>query len=109
MPSTAYQYDMLAGVAPLEASSGQTVRHRLNRSGGRAVNRAGRAVQPTALRRSVGQTQALAGEPDGSPGPPLQVDDDLFPGCAGRLVVGGHQRSTAMRTWQRSLPPHSAG
>jgi transposase len=30
----------LAGVAPLEASSGQTVRHRLNRTGDRAVNRA---------------------------------------------------------------------
>jgi transposase len=30
----------LPGVAPLEASSGQTVRHRLSRSGDRAVNRA---------------------------------------------------------------------
>ncbi len=30
----------LAGVAPLEASSGQTVRHRLSRTGDRAVNRA---------------------------------------------------------------------
>ena len=30
----------LAGVAPLEATSGRTVRHRLNRTGDRAVNRA---------------------------------------------------------------------
>lgn len=30
----------LAGVAPLEASSGRTVRHRLNRTGDRALNRA---------------------------------------------------------------------
>jgi transposase len=30
----------LAGVAPLEASSGQTVRHRLNRGGNRQLNRA---------------------------------------------------------------------
>lgn len=30
----------LAGVSPLEASSGQTVRHRLNRGGDRALNRA---------------------------------------------------------------------
>ena len=31
---------MLAGVAPVPASSGQTVRHRLNRSGDRQLNRA---------------------------------------------------------------------
>ena len=30
----------LAGVAPIPASSGQTVRHRLNRSGDRKLNRA---------------------------------------------------------------------
>ena len=33
-------FAMLAGVAPLEASSGQTMRHRLNRSGDRQLNRA---------------------------------------------------------------------
>ncbi|MEA2025789.1 MAG: IS110 family transposase [Chloroflexota bacterium] len=33
-------FAMLAGVAPVEASSGQTVRHRLNRSGDRQLNRA---------------------------------------------------------------------
>ena len=31
---------MLAGVSPIPASSGQTVRHRLNRSGDRQLNRA---------------------------------------------------------------------
>jgi len=31
---------MLAGVAPIPASSGQTVRHRLNRYGDRQLNRA---------------------------------------------------------------------
>ena len=33
-------FAMLAGVAPIEASSGQTVRHRLNRTGDRQLNRA---------------------------------------------------------------------
>ena len=33
-------FAMLAGVAPIEASSGQTVRHRLNRAGDRQLNRA---------------------------------------------------------------------
>jgi len=33
-------FAMLAGVAPIPASSGQTVRHRLNRSGDRQLNRA---------------------------------------------------------------------
>ena len=31
---------MLAGVAPIEASSGRVVRHRLNRGGDRQLNRA---------------------------------------------------------------------
>jgi transposase len=31
---------MLAGAAPIEASSGQVVRHRLNRGGDRQLNRA---------------------------------------------------------------------
>ena len=33
-------FAMLAGVAPIEASSGQVVRHRLNRGGDRQLNRA---------------------------------------------------------------------
>jgi len=33
-------FAMLAGAAPIEASSGQVVRHRLNRSGDRQLNRA---------------------------------------------------------------------
>jgi len=40
----------LAGVAPLEASSGQTTRHRLNRGGDRALNRALHTVAITRMR-----------------------------------------------------------
>jgi transposase len=40
----------LAGVAPLEASSGQTDRHRLNRGGDRALNRALHTVAITRMR-----------------------------------------------------------
>ena len=40
----------LAGACPLEASSGQRVRHRLNRSGDRALNRALHTVAITRLR-----------------------------------------------------------
>ena len=40
----------LAGVAPLEASSGQTHRHRLNRGGDRALNRAVHTVALTRMR-----------------------------------------------------------
>ena len=40
----------LAGVSPLEASSGQHVRHRLNRGGDRDLNRALHTVALTRLR-----------------------------------------------------------
>ena len=40
----------LAGVAPLEASSGQRSRHRLNRGGDRALNRALHTVAITRMR-----------------------------------------------------------
>ena len=40
----------LAGAAPLEASSGQRVRHRLNRGGDRDLNRALHTVAITRLR-----------------------------------------------------------
>ena len=40
----------LAGVAPIEASSGQRSRHRLNRGGDRALNRALHTVAITRLR-----------------------------------------------------------
>jgi transposase len=39
---------MLAGTAPIPASSGKTIRHRLNRSGDRQLNR---ALHTVALRR----------------------------------------------------------
>lgn len=40
----------LAGTSPLEASSGRTVRHRLNRGGDRALNRAVHAIALTRMR-----------------------------------------------------------
>jgi transposase len=40
----------LAGVAPIEASSGQRFRHRLNRGGDRALNRALHTVATTRMR-----------------------------------------------------------
>src|SRR4029450_3430311 len=52
-------FAMLAGVAPIPASSGQTVRHRLNRSGDRQLNRALHTVALTRLRHDP-VTQAYA-------------------------------------------------
>jgi len=49
----------LAGASPLEASSGQTVRHRLNRGGDRALNRALHTVALTRL-ASCPRTRAYA-------------------------------------------------
>lgn len=43
-------FGSLAGVAPLEASSGQLTRHRLNRGGDRNFNRALHTVAITRLR-----------------------------------------------------------
>src|SRR4051794_36487134 len=47
----------LAGTSPLEASSGRTVRHRLNRGGDRALNRAIHTIAVTRM-RSCPTTQA---------------------------------------------------
>jgi transposase len=44
-------FAMLAGVAPIPASSGKTVRHRLNRSGDRQLNRALHTVTLSRLQR----------------------------------------------------------
>jgi transposase len=44
-------FAMLAGAAPIPASSGQTVRHRLNRSGDRQLNRALHTIVLTRLQR----------------------------------------------------------
>lgn len=52
-------FAMLAGAAPIEASSGQTVRHRLNRSGDRQLNRALHTIVMTRLRNDA-ETQAYA-------------------------------------------------
>ena len=43
-------FAMLGGAAPIPASSGQTVRHRLNRSGDRQLNRALHTIVLTRLR-----------------------------------------------------------
>jgi transposase len=40
----------LAGTSPLEASSGQTTRHRLNRRGDRALNKAIHTIARTRMR-----------------------------------------------------------
>jgi transposase len=53
-------FAMLAGVAPIPASSGKTVRHRLNRSGDRQLNRALHTVVLTRLQRDE-RTRAYAG------------------------------------------------
>jgi transposase len=47
----------LAGTSPIEASSGQTVRHRLNRGGDRALNRAIHTIALTRM-RSCARTRA---------------------------------------------------
>ena len=47
----------LAGTSPLEASSGRTVRHRLNRGGDRALNRAIHTIALTRM-RSCPRTRA---------------------------------------------------
>jgi transposase len=44
-------FAMLAGVAPLEASSGRVTRHRLNRAGDRQLNRALHLIALTRLRQ----------------------------------------------------------
>ena len=43
-------YAALGGTSPLPASSGQTFRHRLNRSGDRALNRAIHAIALVRMR-----------------------------------------------------------
>jgi transposase len=52
-------FAMLAGVAPIPASSGKTVRYRLNRSGDRQLNRALHTVTLTRLQRDE-RTRAYA-------------------------------------------------
>ena len=47
----------LAGTSPIQASSGQTVRHRLNRGGDRALNRAIHTIALTRM-RSCARTRA---------------------------------------------------
>lgn len=60
-------FAMLAGVAPIPASSGQTVRHRLNRSGDRRLNRALHTIALSRLAtheetRKYAERRSLAGK-----------------------------------------------
>jgi transposase len=50
----------LAGTSPLEASSGQTTRHRLNRSGDRALNKAIHIIARTRMHTDPGTQAYLA-------------------------------------------------
>jgi transposase len=50
----------LAGTSPLEASSGQTTRHRLNRSGDRALNKAIHIIARTRMHTDPGTQPYLA-------------------------------------------------
>jgi transposase len=51
----------LAGTSPLEASSGQTTRHRLNRNGDRALNKAIHIIAHTRMRNDPKTQNYLAG------------------------------------------------
>lgn len=53
-------FAMLAGVAPLEASSGRVTRHRLNRAGDRRLNRALHVVALTRLRQDPATSRYVA-------------------------------------------------
>jgi transposase len=62
-------FAMLAGVAPIPASSGQTIRHRLNRHGDRQLNRAIHVIALTRLRtdpttRAYAQRRRTDGKTD---------------------------------------------
>jgi transposase len=52
-------YAALGGTSPIPASSGKTIRHRLNRGGGRALNRAIHSIAVTRM-RSCPRTRAYA-------------------------------------------------
>ena len=45
----------LCGVCPLQASSGKTIRHRLNRGGNRDANRALHVILVVRMRRSISE------------------------------------------------------
>ena len=53
-------FAMLAGVAPLEASSGRVTRHRLNRAGDRQLNRALHVIALTRLRQDPATSLYMA-------------------------------------------------
>ena len=56
-------YAALGGTSPLPASSGQTIRHRLNRGGDRALNRAIHAIALVRMRSCPGPAPTSPGAP----------------------------------------------
>ena len=60
-------FAMLAGVAPIPASSGQTVRHRLNRAGDRQLNRALHTIVLSRLQHDAGDPRLCRASPGRGP------------------------------------------
>jgi hypothetical protein len=74
-------YTSLAGVAPLEASSGQRTRHRLDHGGDRALNR------PCTRSRSPASAAPLKPGPT-RPGAPLKARPTAISAAASLMDVG---------------------
>ena len=86
---------MLAGVAPIPASSGKTVRYRLNRSGDRQLNRALHTVVLSRLQRDE-RTRAY-------------VDRRRTEGKTDREIRRCLKRYIARELYRRLETPPSAG
>ena len=81
----------LGGASPLPASSGRTVRHRLNRGGDRALNRALHTIATTRM-RSCPTTQAYVARRTAEGKNPKEIRR-----CLKRYIA---------RQLYRTLPPH---
>jgi hypothetical protein len=97
---------MLGGAAPIPASSGKTVRYRLNRSGNRQLNRALHNIALSRLRYDPDtQTYAQRRRSEN------KTDSDILR-CLKRYIASRrrwariasipHERPTAVRGWRRS-------
>jgi hypothetical protein len=75
-------FAMLAGAAPIPASSGKTVRYRLNRSGNRQLNRALHNIALSRLRYDP-DTRAYADRRRAQG----KTDRDIPPGASGRFAT----------------------
>ena len=65
-------FAMLAGAAPIPASSGQTVRHRLNRGGDRQLNRALHTVALLRLQHPATRAYAARRRAQGKTSPEIR-------------------------------------